>query len=115
MPSRAKRARRSGSDDSKRALGKRLPNLVVVVDSETGAEFRVQCEVVIENVKDAALLSKQLRSKSKKQIREAKNKLETILGGFDTPPPLNSKKPTMNFKRIVKDSFDEVIDDAPNP
>ena len=75
-----------GSDDSKRALGKRIPNLVVVVDSEQGAEFRVQCEVVISDVNDAALLSKQLRSKSKKQIGDAKKKLEAISAGSTIHP-----------------------------
>ena len=33
-------------------LGKRIPNLLVVLDSEKGAEFRVQLEV---KVKDADL------------------------------------------------------------
>ena len=69
---------------------------------------------MISDVNDAALLSKQLRSKSKKQIGDAKKKLEAILGGFDNPPS-DSTKPTLNFKRIVKDSFKEVEDDAPLP
>jgi hypothetical protein len=43
-----------------KTLGKVWPNLVLVRDSEYGAEFRVQCEVVLNEKKDVDQLEKLL-------------------------------------------------------
>jgi len=94
-------------------LGKRIPNLLVVLDSEKGAEFRVQLEVKVKDADQAAELAKQLGSQSKKQLGLARNTIEGLVGGFQSVPPAIG--PTLNFKRILQDSFDENSTEAPNP
>ena len=71
-------------------LGRRIPNLLVVLDSEKGAEFRVQLEVEVKDVDKAAELAKLLGSKSKKQLQLAKNMIDGLVGGFEVESQENN-------------------------
>ena len=82
-------------------FGKRIPNLVVVLDSEKGAEFRVQCEVEMKDLDQAAVLLKQLRSGSKKQLGEAKDTIGKIVGGFKAKPKRG--KATLRFQADLEE------------
>ena len=86
--------------------GRRYPNLVMVLDSEHGAEFRVQLEVAVDDIDEAARLVKQLRSNKKGELRSAKTTIEGYVKQLEKDPARN---PTAKFKQILKDAFDENI------
>lgn len=75
-------------------LGKNIPNLVVVLDSEKGYEFRVQLEVLIPGSKGRNL-TQLIASSSSANVNVAK---KIVLANV-------SKTATPGFKKILREAF----------
>jgi hypothetical protein len=85
-------------------MGRRIPNLVVVQDSQDpkAVEFRVQLEVPIPETDIATKLQDNLRNKTPSSLRESQ---ELVIGKIDTLA-------TPTFQLLVRYAFEDNIRDA---
>ena len=82
-----------------RSMGRKVPNLLIVYDSETGSEFRVQCEMPLPDEAEAARLKQDLLTGTPEALKRVK---ERVAARIDPGA-------TAAFKKIVSDAFDENI------
>jgi hypothetical protein len=82
-----------------RPMGKRLPNLVIVYDSEKGSEFRVQCEMTLPDEAEAARLKEDVLTGTPEALKRVKEHVMARIDPGATPA----------FRKIVSDAFDENI------
>jgi hypothetical protein len=80
-------------------MGKRVPNLVLVYDSGSGSEFRVQCEVTLPDEPEADAIKNDLITASSESLRRAKKKVMDRIDAKANPA----------FKTIVDDAFENNI------
>jgi len=79
--------------------GKRVPNLVMVIDNEKGSEFRVQCEVVFKDEADAKRVNSEVAKGTPEGLKRAK---KLIMANIDPGA-------TQVFRNIIDQAFDDNI------
>jgi len=82
-----------------RSMGKKLPNLVIVYDSEKGSEFRVQCEMWLPDEAEATRLKQDLLTGTPEALKRVQ---EHVMARIDPGA-------TAAFKQIVSEAFEENI------
>jgi hypothetical protein len=82
-----------------RSMGRKVPNLLIVYDSEKGSEFRVQCEMGLPDEAEAARLKEDVLKGTPEALERAK---ERVMARIDL-------EATPAFKKIVSEAFDENI------
>jgi len=83
----------------RRTMGRKVPNLLVVYDSEKGSEFRVQCEMELPDEAEADHLKQDVLTGTPETLKRVK---ERVMARIDPGA-------TAAFKKIVSDAFDENI------
>jgi uncharacterized protein (DUF4415 family) len=94
-------AQRRGADRqvAGRSMGRKLPNLVIVYDSEKGSEFRVQCEMGLPDEAEAARLKEDMLTGTPAALKRVK---EHVMARIDSDA-------TDAFRQLVSEAFDENI------
>ena len=82
-----------------RSMGRKVPNLLIVYDSEKGSEFRVQCEIELPDEAEAARLKQDVLTGTPEALKRVQ---ERVIARIDPGA-------TAAFKKIVSDAFDENI------
>lgn len=89
-------------------LGRKIPNLVVIRDSENPklVEFRVQLEVRVKEKDAGDKLQHNLKNKTEASLRESKKMVADLVVAAGA---------SQRFKQIVSDAFDDNIRDTKDP
>ena len=85
----------------RRSMGKRIPNLIFQYDSEKGSEFRIQCEVPLDNEDVAAGVKKDVMMGTVDSLKRARKQI------LDLVDP----GATEMFRQVVGQAFDANIKD----
>jgi hypothetical protein len=89
-----------------RGIGR--PNLVIVFDNEKGSEFRVQCEVPL-NETHATVLLAQLQANNPKSLTEAMDTVHAAIEEYNKTAPSGGQVSPVS-KKIIDNAFEATKD-----